>query len=104
MDAEYGIRSTKEFLGGNAFGIIDALLDGMEYDVVLFRGHNGEGGMSHIPVHTSGYLGSKLIRYQTYPEVGHAEVHIAVHYIQTLGDHIDALELCGWHPFVPCFY
>ena len=55
MDAEYGIRSTKEFLGGNAFGVIDALIDGMEYDVVLFRGYNGDGSMSHIPIHTSGY-------------------------------------------------
>ena len=104
MDAEYGIRSTKEFLGVDSFGVIDALIDGMEYDVVLFRGHNCEGSMSHIPIHISRYLGGKLIRYQSDPEVGHTEVHIAVYYIQTLGDHIDALELCGWHPFVPCFY
>ena len=55
MNAEYGIRSTKEFLGGNAFGVIDPLFHGVKYDVVFFRGHNGDGSMSHIPIHTSGY-------------------------------------------------
>ena len=78
MDTEYGIRSTKEFLGSNAFGIVNPLLHGMEYDVVLFRGHYGKGGMSHIPIHIPGYFSGKLIGYETNPEVGHTEVHIAV--------------------------
>ena len=55
MDAKYGIRSTKEFLGSNAFGVINPLIDGMKYDVVVLRGYNGDGSMSHIPIHISGY-------------------------------------------------
>lgn len=104
MDAEYGIRSSKEFLGSNTFGIVNPLLHRMEYDVVLFRGDYGKGGMSHIPIHISGYFSGKFVGYQTNPEVGHTEVHIAIHYIQPLGDHINALEFGGRHPFVPCFY
>lgn len=104
MDAEYGIRTIEELFGSNAFGIVNPLLHRMEYDVVLFRGHYGKGGVSHIPIHIPGYFSGKLIGYESDPEVGHTEVHITVNNIEPFGDHVDALEFGGRHPFVPCFY
>ena len=104
MDAEYGIRSTKEFLGGNAFGVIDPLVHCMEYDVVLLRGDYDDGGMNHIPIHISGYSCGKFVGYQTDPEIRHTEFHIAVNDVEPFGDYIDALEFGSWHSFIPCFY